>query len=92
LKRVQISALDFDWIFQENNAETLLSLLASDANNEVLTKRSIKIFIDLMWGHYQQAIIKNIFVPYCIYLSSLSILAANYCGPLILIYYEIFAE
>jgi hypothetical protein len=52
LKRVQISALDFDWIFQENNASTLLSLLANDANNEVLTKRSIKIFIDLMWGHY----------------------------------------
>ena len=47
LKRVQIEALDLDWIFSGDNAKTLLKILASDANNASLTKKTIKIFIDL---------------------------------------------
>jgi hypothetical protein len=50
LKRVQLEALDFDWIFEENNAKVLLRLLATEANNNALVKKSIKIFIDLMWA------------------------------------------
>lgn len=52
LKRVQIEALDFDWIFHGDNAKVLLSLLSSSANTKVLTRKTIKTFIDLMWAHY----------------------------------------
>ena len=72
LKRVQIECLDIDWIFDGENSKILLSVLASDANNAALTKKSIKIFVELMWGHYQAAIIKFIFVPYMAYLFALS--------------------
>ena len=68
LKRVTIEALDFDWLFINDNCKNLLEVLSSDANCEVLTRRSIKIFIQLMWDHYQPAITKYMFFPYCIYL------------------------
>jgi hypothetical protein len=87
LKRVQIEALDMDWIFNGDNANMLLEALANDANSAVLTKKSIRIFIDLMWGEYQGAIIKHIFVPYVVYLCALSQLAGYVSGEFILSLY-----
>ena len=52
LKRVQIEALDMDWIFTGDNAKILLNMLATEANNSALTKKSIRIFVDLMWSKY----------------------------------------
>lgn len=52
LKRVSIEALDFDWLFENDNAKTLLDLLANDANSIVLTRHSIKVFVELMWEYY----------------------------------------
>lgn len=75
MKRVTIECLDLDWVFSGDNAKILLSVLASEANNAALTKKSIRIFVDLMWSHYQSAIIKFIFVPYMAYLIVLSMLA-----------------
>jgi hypothetical protein len=56
-------------------------LLATEANNEVLTKKSIKTFVDLLWKHYQPKIIKFIFFPYLIYLWSVSCLSGHLVGP-----------
>jgi hypothetical protein len=85
---VQIEALDLDWIFNGDNAKILLKILASDANNAVLTKKTIKIFIDLMWSKYQIAIIKFIFVPYMAYLLFLTQLSGSVAGEFIDILYE----
>ena len=52
LKRVKVEALDFDWLFDGDNAKTLLRVLANDANDFALTQRSIKMFIELMWSHF----------------------------------------
>lgn len=52
LKRVKIQALDFDWLFEGENAKSLLTLLSTEANNACLTKKSIKTFVDLMWSYY----------------------------------------
>lgn len=77
-----------DWIFTGDNAKILLSMLASQANNSALTKKSIRIFVDLMWSKYQAAIIKFIFVPYIAYLCVLSCLSGSVCGEFIMILYE----
>ena len=69
LRRVTVEALDFDWLFERNNARILLSTLALDASDVALTKKSISIFISFMWSHYQPMIIKKILFPYCIYLA-----------------------
>lgn len=77
-----------DWIFTDDNAKLLLTMLATQANNAALTKKSIRIFVDLMWAKYQTAIIKFIFVPYIAYLCVLSTLSGFVCGEYILILYE----
>lgn len=68
LKRVQVEALDMDWLFVGDNSKILLRLLANEANNQTLVKKSIKTFVDLMWTHYQPAIVRKIFFPYMVYL------------------------
>jgi hypothetical protein len=77
-----------DWVFNGDNANTLLECLANDANSAVLTKKSIRIFIDLMWSKYQGAIIRHIFIPYVVYLCALSQLSGTVCGEFILCLYE----
>ena len=72
-----------DWIFFEDNAEILLEILSESTNEKVLTKKSIRIFINFMWNYYQSAIIKKIFFPYVLYLLLLLILSGitvrQYC-------------
>jgi len=50
--RVNIEALEFDWIFKNDNAESLIGVLANLDNMQVLTTKPIKMFIDFMWSHY----------------------------------------
>ena len=45
LRRVTVEALEFDWVFENDNAKTLLSVLANDASDRALTRRSIRTFI-----------------------------------------------
>ena len=66
-----------DWIFYENNSEKLLSILSDCTNEKVLTKKSIKIFINFMWKYYQKAIIYKIFCPYVVYLVLITFLSGS---------------
>ena len=50
--RLNVETLEFKWIFEGDNAVDLIKLLASLENNTVLTKKSIKMFIEFMWSHY----------------------------------------
>jgi hypothetical protein len=88
LKKVGVKALDLDWIFVGDNAKNLLSLLASDADPAILSKKSMRIFIEVMWEYYQKAIIIYIFLPYILYLSLLSYLGGNLVGPFINSFYD----
>lgn len=60
-----------------------MECLAEGANSAVLTKRSVRIFIDLMWREYQGAIIGYIFVPYILYLYALSALSGRVLGAFV---------
>jgi len=71
-KRVSVEALDMDWIFLGDNCRVLLRLLATEANNQVLVKKSIRTIVDLLWKYYQPVIIRRIFCPYLIYLITIS--------------------
>ena len=55
-------------------------LLATDANDRVLIKSSIKIFVELMWKYYQPKIIKWILCPYMVYVLAISILFSKIIG------------
>ena len=77
---MSIEALDFDWLFQNDNCKTLLEVLANDANSIVLTRHSIKVFVELMWEYYQPAIMKYMFLPYIIYLVIINYNAGHLIG------------
>jgi len=42
-----------DWLFENDNANTVLTILASEEGNpKVLTQEAIQIFIDMAWEVY----------------------------------------
>jgi hypothetical protein len=65
-KRVRAEAVDFDWIFNSNvvngivsdNAVNMIMLLSDQSRSELFITKAIRIFIELMWSKYQPAIIQ----------------------------------
>jgi len=81
INRVSVEACEFDWLFEGDNVETLITILVKTANPEVLTTKTIKMFIKYMWEtHYQKAIIYWIFFPYMIYLVFMTQLCSGTIG------------
>lgn len=69
LRKVKIQALDMDWLFENDNAKTLINVLANEESNPVvLTMETMQVFLNMTWEKYQPAIIKYVFIPYMIYL------------------------
>lgn len=81
INRVSVEVCEFDWLFEGDNVETLITILCKSANPEVLTTKTIKMFIKYMWDiHYQKAIIYWIFIPYMVYLVFMIELACGTIG------------
>jgi hypothetical protein len=51
-KQVEAKLLDFDWIFTNNNAATLIKILAETTNDEIFSCSQIRVFIEFMWKGY----------------------------------------
>lgn len=79
-QRVKLEAIDFDWIFEDDNCKNLLELLVKFGEKKLYKMESFRIFIELMWSYYQPAIIKWIFAPYCIYMTCFIFLASKGAG------------
>lgn len=71
-----VEALDFDWIFDEDNTENFVKLLNDKGSTQLYGQSSIKVFIELMWDIFQTRIIKFQFIPYCIYLAAFFVLTS----------------
>ena len=42
-----------DWLFENDNAKTLLNILASDESNPcVLTMQTMQVFLNMTWDKY----------------------------------------
>lgn len=62
-KRVTINALDFNWIFEKDNAKSIVMLLSEYGTGDLFVTKSFRILIDFLWKQYQSRIFKFIFVP-----------------------------
>ena len=80
VKRVSVEAIDFDWIFLGENAESFLKLLTQQNQGRLFIQNSIRIFIELLWQKYQQAIVMKIFVPYLTYMFLFVYLTSSKAG------------
>ena len=76
-RKIEVQALDFDWIFTGDNTIKFIRLLDLDAADEMYDQYSIKIFIQLMWDHMRPFIIKYEFMPYVFYLFCFILLTSS---------------
>ena len=67
LSRVEIKAIEFDWLFDEDQGKRFLVSLATTDNMEVFSIDVIQNVILYMWKHYRKAIVKFMFIPFLIY-------------------------
>lgn len=51
-KRVNIEAVDFDWIFKGDNARSFIFLLSEQSRSKLFIQKTIRVFIELMWSEY----------------------------------------
>lgn len=65
--RVKIEALDFDWIFQEENGKTFLEILTGLESSSIYSRKSIQILIQMLWSVYQPLILRKVIYPYILY-------------------------
>lgn len=69
-KRVEIQAIEFDWIFYGPAADSFLSRLADSDNDNLFTINTIKVIILFLWNKYFYRIFFIIFMPFCLYITT----------------------
>ena len=67
-KRLEIEVIDFDWVFEGDNAKNLIHLLGENAKSKLLIQKSFRVFIEYMWNIYQPEIMYKVFVPFVIFM------------------------
>ena len=65
-----------DWVFTENNAKTLIQILAETSNDAIFATAQIRVFIEFMWKFYFDAICFQLFLPYVVYMGTFTIYAS----------------
>ena len=55
-KFVNAKFMDFDWLFQDDNAKKMILMLKNSPVEELYETKQIATFIDLMWEKYHPAI------------------------------------
>lgn len=66
LRKVNVRALDLDWIFQDENFKNMLNILSGCHDETILTTKQFRIIIDFAWQKFQKAILKYIVVPFLV--------------------------
>lgn len=66
-KRLDIRAIEFDWIFSKDEGVTFLENLATTDNIELFSLTLIRYIIRFLWTFYRKAIVLYLFIPFLIY-------------------------
>jgi len=53
----------------------MINLLNNQDDSEMFMQNTIRLFVELLWQHYQPAIVWKAFIPYVLYMCSFIILA-----------------
>lgn len=67
MKRIETYAVEFDWIFRGNNAQSFIAHLASDADDTIFAIPTIQIIVNFLWERFYFMIRKKIFLPFIVY-------------------------
>jgi hypothetical protein len=66
-RRIEVSMVEFDWIFAGKEGLMFLEELADLKDDELLKVDAIKVCIHFLWGFYFWKIFFFVFVPYTIF-------------------------
>ena len=55
-------------------------MLADSGNSSLYIQKSIRVFIKIMWQHYQRKMVHLIFMPYVVYFMMFTLLCSEYAG------------
>ena len=75
-----IEALDFDWIFYKDNTTHMITLLAERARTEILVRKALRVFVQLIWEQYLPVIEMKVFYPYLMYMLCYILMASYAAG------------
>jgi hypothetical protein len=67
LARYEIKAIQFDWIFNEDEGKNLMVALSRTDDLEIFGVKVIKYVITYVWKFYRRAIFIQIFIPFILY-------------------------
>jgi hypothetical protein len=68
MKRVEVCALEFDWIFHGKDSDDFIERLAETDNDNLFTINSVRIIVSFMWTRYFYRILNVIFIPFMVYI------------------------
>jgi len=66
-KQVKAKLLDFNWIFNGNNAEKFIKVLSDTDNDDIFATDSIRVMIRFLWDGYFKSITESLFYPFLVY-------------------------
>ena len=67
MKRYEIKAIEFDWLFNENEGKDFLKALIKTENIEIFSVSTISNIILYLWGYYRLQIVLQVLIPFLIY-------------------------
>ena len=67
MKRYDIRAIEFDWLFNENEGKEFLKALIRTENIEIFSISTISNIILFLWGYYRFQIVLQVLIPFLIY-------------------------
>ena len=69
MKRYDIKAIEFDWLFNESEAKDFLKALIKTEKNEIFNVSTISNIILCLWGYYRFQIVLQILTSFLIYIT-----------------------
>lgn len=66
-KRVELTALEFDWIFAGESAVNFINRLVYTRDDDLFAVQSIRVLILFLWKRFYTQIAYKIFLPFIIY-------------------------
>ena len=69
LKRLNIRAIELDWILNNTDGVKFLKTLSESDSIELFDLAIIRQIITFLWSHYRKAVFKYNLIPYLIYMA-----------------------
>lgn len=78
LRQVKAKILDFNWIFNGDNAEKFIKTLSDTDNDAIFATESIRVLIRFLWDGYFDVITTTLFYPFVVYFIAFCMFVTSY--------------